>query len=72
MITHRAWFCQHRETIAVGDKRAHWEAYCRASRNCEVETATGCHSIEVTLEFLSSYKGEIAGTIHETSYWIEQ
>ncbi len=56
----RAWYCTHRGTIAVGDKRAHSEMYCRANRLCEVG-ADGCHSIEVTPEWLAGYKGPVFG-----------
>lgn len=55
-----AWFCTHRDTVAIGDKRQHWEAYCRANRRCEVNDE-GCHQILVTQEFLDTYNGEIAG-----------
>lgn len=57
----RAWFCTHRDTIAIGNKRAHSEMYCRFNRRCEIGD-DGCHAIEVTQEFLDSYQGPIFGT----------
>lgn len=59
--TRRAWYCTHRETISVGERREHAEIYCRANRLCEVGPE-GCHAILVTKEFLSLYKGPIYGT----------
>lgn len=58
----KAWFCTHRDTIAIGDKRAHSEMYCRANRRCDIGD-DGCHEIEVTQEFVDTYQGPIFGTV---------
>ncbi len=58
----RAWFCTHRNTIGVGDKRAHWEMYCNANRRCVVGDE-GCHEIVVTEEWLAEYEGEVFGSL---------
>lgn len=58
----RAWYCTHRDTIAIGDKREHSEKYCRANRRCEVGNV-GCHAIEITPEFVASYNGPIFGDV---------
>jgi hypothetical protein len=61
-MNQRGWWCEHRDTVAIGDKFNQWKMYCNHNRLCET-----CHEIKVTPEFLAEHKGLIVGFVEEGS-----